>query len=220
MKIVTLSIWAKIYFKKMAKNNSQEINFQKFVDGVKQKQISWNFFVDFIQDLSYSNVNSLRILNAILLKELTMNFSDIEKLKYLNEILLIQFKNYIQNVHGYEMTENVHLEDLEDYNADQALNVEKFDETTLDISTYEGIQIPIVNEIQEDLISSCKQEIIECNPSTIDPKIFLCNICNKEYNMYFHLKQHIKKVHEQKKRVILIWFITIRKLMKMKLLQN
>ena len=54
-----------------------------------------NYFVDFIQDLSHSDINRLRHLNAILLMELTKNFSDIEKFKYLNEILLIQFKNAI-----------------------------------------------------------------------------------------------------------------------------
>ena len=90
----------------MAKNSSEEIKFQNYVDGVKQKEISWKFFVDVMQDLSYSDINRLRNLNEILLMELTMNFSDIEKLKYLNEILLIQVKNYIQKVHECEMTEN------------------------------------------------------------------------------------------------------------------
>ena len=63
----------KIYVRKMAKNNSEEINFQNYIDGVKQKEISWKFFVDFIQDLSYSDNTRLRILNAMLLKELTIN---------------------------------------------------------------------------------------------------------------------------------------------------
>ena len=78
----------------MANKNSEEINFQYFVDGVKQKKISWNFFIHFIQNLSYSE---LRNLNAILLMELTMNSSDMEKLKYLNGILLIEFKNLVKN---------------------------------------------------------------------------------------------------------------------------
>ena len=79
---------------KMAGNNLEDINFQLYVDGLKQKKISWNFFLHFIQDLSYSDIDRLRILNAILLAELTMNYSDIEKMKYLNGILLIQFKNF------------------------------------------------------------------------------------------------------------------------------
>ena len=79
----------------MAKNNSEEIDFQQYVDSVKQKRIDWNMFVDVIQDISYSDKDRLRRLNAILLNELTINFSDIEKLKYLNIILLTEFKKDI-----------------------------------------------------------------------------------------------------------------------------
>ena len=89
----------------MAKNNSEEIDFQLFVDGMKQKKISWDFFVEFVQSLSYSDIDRLRNLNAILLRELTMNFSDLDKSKYLNEILLIQFKNYIETEH-FKLSDN------------------------------------------------------------------------------------------------------------------
>ena len=75
----------------MAKNNSEEINFQHYVDSVKQKKLNWNLFTDFMQDLSYSDKGRLRILNAILLNELTMDYSDMDKLKYLNVILLREF---------------------------------------------------------------------------------------------------------------------------------
>ena len=68
----------------MAKNNSEEINFQHYVDLVKENKFPWNIFIDVMQDLSYSDRNKLRILNAILLKELTMDYSDMDKLKYLN----------------------------------------------------------------------------------------------------------------------------------------
>ena len=58
-----------------------------------------------MQDLSYSDMDRLRHLNAILLSELTMNYSDLDKMKYLNGILLIEFKNYIQKEqHTFEMT--------------------------------------------------------------------------------------------------------------------
>ena len=49
-----------------AKNNSKEINFQHYVDLVKQKGMHWNLFVDVMQDLSYSDSGRLRRLNAIL----------------------------------------------------------------------------------------------------------------------------------------------------------
>ena len=73
----------------MAKFNYEEINFKTFVDGGKQKEISWKFFTTLMHNLSYSDIKKLRKLNAILLTELTMNYSDIDKMKYLNEILLI-----------------------------------------------------------------------------------------------------------------------------------
>ena len=213
----------------MAKNNSEEINFQHFVDGVKVKKISWNYFVDFIQVLSYSDIDRLRKLNAILLKELTMNFSDIEKLKYLNEILLIQFKTYIEmteNDHSIEnllesnvdeilyaekttelltnknaqAKENDYVESLQETNIGQVLNAETFKATTIEMLKNEDIQKTTMNEIRDELITSCKEDEIECNPNDENNlKIFLCHICNKNYKINFHLKQHIKNVHEKKK---------------------
>ena len=109
----------------MAKSNSDEINIQLYVDGVKQKTLSWKFFSHLMQDLSYSDIYRLRKLNAILLAELTMNYSDLEKSKYLNGILLIQFKNYI-----LEMAENDHFEELQESYEDQISNEETFKETT------------------------------------------------------------------------------------------
>ena len=136
----------------MAKNNSEEINFQQYVDGVKQKKISWKFFTAFIQDLSYSDINRLRKLNAMLLTELTMNYSDMDKFKYLNEILMIQFKNYVQREYDdFEMTENNHLEDSQDSNVDQISNEETFEETIKQISTKNDIHMPVGHEINDSM---------------------------------------------------------------------
>ena len=44
-----------------------------------------------------------------------------------------------------------------------------------------------------------KEEILECNPSETKINVFLCYICNKEYRIHFHLKQNIRKVHNEKK---------------------
>ena len=57
----------------MAKNNSKEINFQQYIEGVKQQKISWHFFINLMEDLTYSDITRLRNLNALLLIELTMN---------------------------------------------------------------------------------------------------------------------------------------------------
>ena len=80
----------------MAKNNYEQIDFQQYVDGVKQQEISWKFFTALMKDLAHRDIKNLRILNAILLTELTIDYSDIDRFKYLNGILMIQFKNYIQ----------------------------------------------------------------------------------------------------------------------------
>ena len=103
----------------MAKNNSKEINFKHYIDGVKTKKIPWNFFIDVMEDLTYANIGRLRNLNAILLMELTVNFSDIDRMKYLNEILLIQFKDDILTKHELEITEN---DNIEKSNAVQIIN--------------------------------------------------------------------------------------------------
>ena len=226
----------------MAKNDSEEIDFQLFVDGMKQKKISWDFFVEFVQSFSYSTIDRLNNLNAILLGELTMNYSDLDKSKYLNEILLIQFKNYIEKEHAKQLdnTEDSNVNHIlfegrtqevaenEAYVQQQIVNEitendsfeektteiltnddihmpimnemtesDYYEETATKVLTNEDIQMPSINEIREDLISSCKEEIIKHNSSNENnPKIFVCNICNKKYNIFFHLKQHIKKVHE------------------------
>ena len=68
----------------MSQNNSEEINLQLYVDLVKQNKLNWNgIFINFMQDLSYSDMNRLRNLNTILMNELSM-----DTLKYLNEILM------------------------------------------------------------------------------------------------------------------------------------
>ena len=69
------------------KHTSQNFKFQYYVDMVKQKEMAWHVFVNLMEDLSYTDVNRLKYLNAILLTELTVSFSDLERLKYLNEIL-------------------------------------------------------------------------------------------------------------------------------------
>ena len=56
----------------MLPNNSEEINFQLYVDLVKQNKLHWNIFINVMQDISYSDINRLKILNAILLSELTI----------------------------------------------------------------------------------------------------------------------------------------------------
>ena len=146
----------------MEKNNFEEINFQHYVDGVKRKKLPWNFFIDLIQDLSYSDISRLRKLNAILLMELTMNFSDIDKMKYLNGILLIQFKNYIETKHDDEMTKNDYLaENLQGSNVDQILDEENFEEITEELSTNKDIQMTENKYLENSEKSNSDQILIQ-----------------------------------------------------------
>ena len=54
-----------------SKQTSQNFKFQYYIDMAKQKKIHWNVFVNLMEDLSYSNIDRLKYLNAILLVELT-----------------------------------------------------------------------------------------------------------------------------------------------------
>ena len=76
-------------------NSSREINFQLYVESVKQRKISWNVFENLMKDFSYSDICKLKDLNAILFAELTPNHSNSDKFRYLNSIFLTEFKKII-----------------------------------------------------------------------------------------------------------------------------
>ena len=61
--------------------------------------MTWNFFQD---------VQRLKIFNAILLTEQTLNYSVLERLKYLNKNFLTEFKNHIKRSNEFE---NKHTEE-------------------------------------------------------------------------------------------------------------
>ena len=74
---------------------TEKINVQIYVESVKQGKTTWNIFEHLMKDMCYSNTSRLKHLNAILLIELTLNYTDIERLKYLSSILLAEFKKTI-----------------------------------------------------------------------------------------------------------------------------
>ena len=267
----------------MARNNSEEINFQHYVDLVKQKGMHWNLFVDVMEDISYSDADRLRRLNAILLNELTMDYSHIDKSKYLNVILLREFKNVIQKKHEIEVSQNEDFDNSEESNVHEILNEHKNEQVIMNsggsnaheilnediiikkedfVNSEESNTHEILNEDtdikneedlvnyersnshdfltkdndnknkeyfesseeanihensiedtndmnKENLVSLYKEKSIECNPREPNARKFLCHICNNEYYMYFHLKQHIRKVHEKKKNITNIQMVKI-----------
>ena len=81
-------------------NSSREINFQLYVESVKQRKISWNVFANLMKDFSHSDICKLKDLNAILFAELTPNHSNSDKFRYLNSIFLSEFKTIIQKQDG------------------------------------------------------------------------------------------------------------------------
>ena len=169
-----------------SRNNFEKIDFQPYVDTVKNGIIPWNIFVKTMEDLSYSDIKRLKYLNAVLLNELTISYSDLEKLKYINILLLTQFKDCIER-------ENYHNPVFEESN----LN----DETILKETSNGGDIHTLIsgeNEVKkENLDSIIIEETPECDQSIATAKHFFCHICNKNYDLYFHLKQHIRKVHEK-----------------------
>ena len=78
-----------------AKNSKSEddINFQTYVSEVTDGKIRWNIFVNLMKDLSYSDIDRLKKLNATLLTELILStkfHSDIFVYPYLKNLLLTQ----------------------------------------------------------------------------------------------------------------------------------
>ena len=134
----------------MAKNNSEVINFQHYIDALKQKKIHWHIFVDLIQDFSYSDLKRIRILNAILLSELTMNDSDMDKLKYLNVLLLSEFKKHILRENGLEMTEDDFLQDLQHEESEINKTSQEISIDNEILMSTTSLEINVNNSINED----------------------------------------------------------------------
>ena len=109
----------------MSNKNTLENNFKNYVEAVKQKEITWNIFQNSTEDFSHSDTYRLKLFNAILLTELTLNYSDLDRLKYLNIILLTEFRNHIQRIQIQSMTELENEETDNDQNSgeiDQDMN--------------------------------------------------------------------------------------------------
>ena len=124
--------------------SSHEINFQTYVDSVKQKTSTWHIFENFMKDLTYSSIPRLKLLNAVLLIELTTDYSDIDRLKYLNSILMAEFKELIEKEDNFLSTEN----------EEESQNSEVLSDSTEEIikeeSETEIIQI-LEDEVKEDV---------------------------------------------------------------------
>ena len=147
---------------KVSMNFCEEVNFQTYIELVKQQKMTWNIFENVIKDLSYSDKNKLKILNASLLNELTMNLSEIDQSRYLNSILLTEFKEFIYREEFFQNTANEYfVKESEKSIVDSDWNQEKIKEDT---------EVKIVeikeNKQKEELHAFSKYNIIESNQIT------------------------------------------------------
>ena len=124
----------------------------------KQKEIPWHVFENLMEDLSYSDMNKLKYLNAILLTELTVYYSDMDRMKYLNMILMTKFKDSLQEKDDVAMSENGDLQIHHDLDNGISSENENQEDTHLPItnkpkSLYQEENMKeLVHEVDHDLI--------------------------------------------------------------------
>ena len=128
----------------MSNQSSLENNFQNYVEAVKQRQMTWNIFQNSVEDFSHSDIYRLKLFNAILLTELTINYSDLDRLKYLNIILLTEFRNHIQRIQIQSLAELENKQTDDDENSsviEQHMNDELIRRKSINC---DDIEIPLV----------------------------------------------------------------------------
>ena len=62
--------------------------YQLHINAIKEQKMPWNSFVELMEDIFYSDMDRLKLLNALILTELTISYSDMERSKYLNTMTL------------------------------------------------------------------------------------------------------------------------------------
>ena len=153
-------------------------------------------------------MEKLKILNSILMKQLRESKIKInnlederEKLKAENlKLKDVSIDNEIRKsvIDQFLTKESSVKESKEKILGDLQTNKEI--STNNDIQWLVDDQIfnkdSFVNEIKEKFLEDLNSNKEVSTDDEIIANIFLCNICNKELKIYFHLKQNIKKVHD------------------------
>ena len=169
------------------KNNHHEISFQLHIDALREQKISWNTFVKLMEEFFFLDMDRLKYLNALILTELTISYSDMERSRYLNAILMKELKNLIEKENVSETTENVDSNDSSSIDHDlndQTIKEETSNDSEIDMSS-----------LKENALASSNIDIPNCIQGNPNTKTFICFICDKDFPLAFHLKQHMKKVH-------------------------
>ena len=90
-------------------NDSDEINFQSYIDAVKDHKIVWDIFVNLMKDLSHKNISKLKQLNEILLNELKISIQEKRRYNQFDDIPLHNIE------YDMEIVENI-KQDNENFN--------------------------------------------------------------------------------------------------------
>ena len=127
----------------------------------------------------------------MILTELTVSYSDMERSRYLNAILLKELKNLIEKEYVIlEMTEN----DDSNYSSsnDDDSNIQTIEEESSNDSEID------MSSLKENALASSNNYMPNCIQGNPNTKTFTCFVCENDFPLSFHLKQHMKKAHGNK----------------------
>ena len=184
--------------------------------------MTWNIFQGLVEDFSHSDVYRLKILNAILLTELTIDYSDLDRLKYLNIILLSEFKNYIQrtdlninntqiskskistntqikieevetSVQKMENFENEHIvEEDQRFSTNDPTSEIEIEEKDIFDMSIQNIEIDHIRDDQNSINGF----------QDMNDELIRCEICEKVFKNKIMLKNHFCIVHNNEGEII------------------
>ena len=210
---------------KISMDSSEEIDFQSYIDSVKQKSTTWHIFENLMKDLAYSSIPRLTLLNAILLIELTKNDSYLDRLKYHNSLLMAEFKEFIERDDDFfdesvesdsnnaemigeknETKTAQHFVESQNSNGNNQLYgydqfgelqevfvaIDSKNEITQEENETRIAQLSLEDEGKEHF-GPTSTKSIQMEQKT---EMFTCQLCNKVLYNQFHLKQHIRNIHE------------------------
>ena len=159
---------------KVSMNFPEEVDFQTYIESVKQRKTPWNIFENVMKDLSYTNLSRLEYLNAILLNELTLNLSDIERSRYLNAILLTEFKEFVYRESNFINVQTKN-ETFGAEESEKSVVDSDWDEDEIKEDSKIKIVAIVENERREILEESINDNTIETNQNKPDFEIFPCD---------------------------------------------
>ena len=202
-------------FEKVLKDISySDIDRLKYLNEILLDELTMNF----------SDIDKLRYLNSILLTEFK-EFVQTQKDKSysenehtddeLNEIhtnISDLADEIIKKEYEIQLVERIEEESKDSlpnspinstivYNQRKEFQMQIFSDSTDEIIHEESdaeLKEVIENEMEDNSLNLPTKYDVIGTQSEANMKKFPCYLCNKEYSIHFHLKQHIRKIHEAK----------------------